>query len=159
MNFADLAEKNREIAAWREAHPGPLVWVTSVRPGRMFNDYTDSAPKDVPFTPHSWHYIGREMRGSALYRESTLANPFRPEGTSLRARQACIAQYAQWLGERFMPGTAQWRELAQIFTYACTERGIALGCWCAPLPCHGDVVVEAITKMYAAGWRPEEEKS
>ena len=63
-------------------------------------------------------------------RPSKWGNPFvvGKDGT----REEVIAKYrAHVLGD------------AQLLAAARTElRGKVLGCWCAPLPCHGDVLVE-----------------
>ena len=66
----------------------------------------------------------------AIYvgRPSVWGNPFRigPDGT----RDEVVALYAQWLDNQ--PGLlAQLGEL----------RGRDLVCWCAPLPCHADVLL------------------
>jgi hypothetical protein len=33
-------------------------------------------------------------------------------------------------------------------------QGVALACWCAPLPCHGQVIREFVLALYDRGWRP-----
>jgi len=46
------------------------------------------------------------------------------------ARGECIALYEAWLRE------------SPLMLAALDElRGLVLGCWCAPRPCHGDVLV------------------
>lgn len=153
IDFADLARRDRDADAWRAENPGPLVWVTSCRPGALFREFTEASPPREPVGPSTWHYIGRRMGDGVLHPESPLANPFRPHGGTSEARRACIAQYTTWLGERFHPGTPQWDELLNILRMALGPRGVALGCWCAPLPCHGDVVRAAVLSMYVEGWR------
>lgn len=71
----------------------------------------DAEPFDV--------YIGRP---------SKWGNPFRigPDGT----RAEVIAKYEAWLD-------TQPALLAALPELA----GKRLGCWCSPLPCHGDVLV------------------
>lgn len=74
-------------------------------------------------------YIGRPCRHR---RGSPYANPFKVgrDGT----REEVINKYRTWL-------------LAQpvLMERACHElKGKRLGCWCKPLPCHGDVLVELI---------------
>jgi hypothetical protein len=55
-------------------------------------------------------------------------NPFPLKSEA--GRQDCLAQYEAWI--RTQPALiAKVREL----------RGKALGCWCAPRPCHGDVLL------------------
>lgn len=154
-DFAAMLAEARAADVWREANPGPLIWVTSVRPGMLLRQFT-SDQLDLPVRPTTYCYIGRAMPGIGGYTEaSELGNPFRPGDATPEAREACIARYAGWLAERFHPETAQWRELGKILGYALERNGIALGCWCAPKSCHGSVVRAAVLQMYAAGWRPE----
>ena len=63
-------------------------------------------------------------------RPSKWGNPFKigPDGD----RAAVIKQYRNWLMEH--PEVV--REVKAEL------RGKVLGCWCAPLPCHGDVLAE-----------------
>lgn len=72
-----------------------------------------NAPYDV--------YIGRP---------SKWGNPFviGKDGT----REEVIAKYRAWL-------LREWRD---AFLDVGELRGKVLGCWCAPLPCHGDVLAE-----------------
>jgi len=61
-------------------------------------------------------------------RPSQWGNPFAipRDGT----RSEVIAKYAQWI-------QTQPALMAQIHTL----KGKTLGCWCHPLPCHGDVLL------------------
>ena len=67
-------------------------------------------------------------------RPSVWGNPFshRP-GTKARylvaSRQEAIAGYERWLMNQ-----------PQLLALLPTLRGKVLGCWCAPLPCHGEVL-------------------
>lgn len=68
-------------------------------------------------------------------RPSPFGNPFSHVPSALarfraRTREEAIAKYEEWL--RAQPALIDRvkREL----------RGKVLGCWCAPLPCHGDVL-------------------
>lgn len=60
-------------------------------------------------------------------RPSKWGNPFRvgEDGT----REEVIAKYEEWLHDE--PDLLA--DLSEL-------RGKALACWCAPLPCHGDVL-------------------
>ena len=75
-------------------------------------------------------YVGRAMyRGGWRLSASPLASPFRPERDGTRAE--VLASYRDYLLGRpdllaLLPGL----------------RGRRLGCWCAPLPCHADVIAE-----------------
>jgi hypothetical protein len=46
------------------------------------------------------------------------------------ARGECIALFERWLLEN-----------EQLMAALGELRGLVLGCWCAPRPCHGDVLV------------------
>ncbi len=74
-------------------------------------------------------YIGRAGRRHA-WPGSDWGNPF----VGLRGdRPAMVRRYREWLPDRSdLMGRLRSGEL--------TSR--ALGCWCAPEPCHGDVLAE-----------------
>lgn len=71
-------------------------------------------------------YVGRSNRRYGLA-ASPFANPFRigPDGD----RAAVIARYAAWLQTR-----------PDLLARIPDLRGKRLACWCAPLPCHADVL-------------------
>jgi len=71
-------------------------------------------------------YIGRPSKWGNPYshKPGTLAR-FR-----CRTRKEAIEKYEQWLRSQPELMEAARKEL----------RGKVLGCWCAPLPCHGDVL-------------------
>jgi len=76
-------------------------------------------------------YIGRAVPRARLA-ASPWGNPFRPgEGTSNRD---AIAQFRLWVEESDEP-RARW-----IRQNVHTLRGKRLACWCAPEPCHGEVL-------------------
>lgn len=83
-------------------------------------------------------YVGRHMVG--LFRGHPLANPFRlGHKASQEERLACLERYRDWLHAR-EDLQAQLRAL-----YAKTKGGrIPLGCWCAPQPCHADVLADLL---------------
>lgn len=68
-------------------------------------------------------YVGRPTK---------FGNPFPITGDSKRA--VVVAEYRQWLNA---PGREALREAARH-----ELRGKDLVCWCAPLPCHADVLLE-----------------
>ena len=69
-------------------------------------------------------------------------NPFshRPSGalgvTRVASRDEAIERYRRWLWERIKAGEVDLAALASL-------HGKALGCWCAPQPCHGEVLEAA----------------
>ena len=89
-------------------------------------------------------YIGRKMHDALgegwEFSQSKWANPYRPE--NCRTRQECLDKYEAYV--RSSPELmAALNELA----------GKRLGCWCHPLPCHGDVLVKLFKEQEAS--RPE----
>jgi hypothetical protein len=74
-------------------------------------------------------YIGRPMSG---FIGSAFANPFKlRRGASHDERMECLAGYREWLIGR-----------DDLMSLVPNLRGHRLGCWCAPLPCHGHVLKE-----------------
>lgn len=57
-------------------------------------------------------------------------------------REAAIEAYRQDLWRRIKAGEVTLDELANL-------HGKTLACWCAPRPCHGDVLVRAAAWAYA----------
>lgn len=75
--------------------------------------------------------LRRERCDVRICRPGRWGNPFRIGRDG--ARDEVIAKYEAWLRSR--PDLlARLPELA----------GKRLGCWCAPLPCHGDVLVRLV---------------
>lgn len=67
-------------------------------------------------------------------RATRWGNPFRigPDGD----RPAVIAKYCRHLWASIRNGAVKLEELAEL-------DGKILACWCAPAPCHGDVLSKA----------------
>ncbi len=89
-----------------------------------------------PNRPIDAVYIGRAVPSQGI-KASIWGNPFRlPKKANpyddAMARKHCIDQYREWL----MHSAAS--PLGSIGAL----KGKALVCWCAPLPCHGDVLIE-----------------
>jgi hypothetical protein len=68
--------------------------------------------------------------------ESDFANPF----VNMRDvdREAMVHRYREWLTER--PGLMRRLRAGEL-------TGKALGCWCAPKPCHADVLAELSARI------------
>jgi hypothetical protein len=91
-------------------------------------------------------YIGRSHRFTQL-EPSPLANPFKLKDESERAK--VLEQYTRWLDERLMaPESAQSIELARLVELA-RQGDLVLACWCANLPCHGDIIKLRIEERLA----------
>ena len=72
-------------------------------------------------------------------RPSVLGNPFRigPDGD----REECIAKFAAWLDAQLAdPGSAAARKMAALRKLLARHGHLTLFCWCAPLPCHAEVI-------------------
>ena len=85
------------------------------------------------------HVLNKRLHGippGACYigRSSPLGNPFiiGRDGT----RNDVVAKYRQWLWQQMQSDPSILRLVAEL-------EGRDLVCWCAPLPCHGDVLVAA----------------
>jgi len=86
-------------------------------------------------------------------RPSKWGNPFAHfPGTlavyQVKTRDEAIASYRAWI-------LNQPELLAQLGEL----RGKTLGCWCSPLPCHGDVLAELCDKGVPAAEPQEKEAS
>lgn len=68
-------------------------------------------------------------------RPSKWGNPYRIgyDGT----RDEVIAKYSRWLWEQIKSEKISIDDLLNL-------DGKRLGCYCKPLPCHGDIVVKAV---------------
>jgi hypothetical protein len=76
-------------------------------------------------------------------RPSKWGNPFGPVGAGIRvpSRAEAIRRYREWF---LAPEQAQFRRDA--------VRELAdkiLGCWCAPKPCHVDIIAEFVNRAIA----------
>ena len=67
-------------------------------------------------------------------RPSKWGNPFEigKDGT----RQQVIKKYEEWI-----------RQQPDLLNQLDELKGKTLGCWCKPLPCHGDVLVKLINEQ------------
>lgn len=81
-------------------------------------------------------YIGRAWNGPwGNWTASPWANPFKIPADG--DRDEVIEKYDAWMRQRLATEPGLWDELMLL-------EGKTLGCWCAPGPCHGDVLVNLI---------------
>ena len=75
--------------------------------------------------------------GEYIGRPSVLGNPFAigRDGT----RDEVIAKYKRWLWARVKETADEVVELHRLAELA-KQGDLTLVCWCAPKPCHGDVI-------------------
>lgn len=98
--------------------------------------------------PHPGIYIGR---GSAL------GNPFDHKGSThpqvkwrVRSREEAISSYKAWLMINLKEPHLRerhpniYRAINQLIVAHKRGEDINLVCYCAPLPCHGDVIKEIV---------------
>lgn len=69
-------------------------------------------------------------------RSSRFGNPY-PEDEY--GREECIRKYRLWFASR-IGEDEQFRQAVERL------RGKTLGCWCKPLDCHGDVILEYLER-------------
>lgn len=74
-------------------------------------------------------YIGRAGKGKSGY----FGSPFRLE--AFETRQDCLLEYEEWFYARIKSDPEFYRRVKAL-------RGKVLGCFCAPLSCHGDVIAK-----------------
>jgi hypothetical protein len=86
----------------------------------------------------------RSKTGEYVGRPSVLGNPFR-ESVKLD-RMSCIERYRDWL-DHATPDMQ--RELDRLYRILCRDKRLTLLCWCAPMPCHADVIAGHLLKRYA----------
>ena len=91
-------------------------------------------------------YIGRAHRAKKLP-GSVWGNPFVVGRDGNRAQ--VIEKYRAWIETQ--------PHLLQMIPHLATQTG-ALVCWCAPLPCHGDVLCEYIERWRRGEWQPPPRK-
>lgn len=76
--------------------------------------------------------IRQEPYDAYIGRGTVFGNPFRISKN--RTREDVIGLYREWFRKRLEQPWFRERVLRL--------RGLRLGCYCKPLPCHGDVIVE-----------------
>ena len=75
-------------------------------------------------------YVGRAVRRGGWHLEaSSFANPFRPGPDG--PRDEVLDRYRSWIANR-----------PDLLARLPDLKGRRLGCWCAPRPCHADVLAE-----------------
>ncbi|KAG0242872.1 hypothetical protein BGW41_003272 [Actinomortierella wolfii] len=70
--------------------------------------------------------------------DSIWANPFKI--TSQCSREESITRYEVYIRSKINNGEITAEEVASL-------AGKRLGCWCAPEPCHGNVLVKIVAEM------------
>lgn len=99
-------------------HPKP----TTAPPATVVNIMT--SPPGI-----RWRYIGRAMPSKGLT-ASRWANTFKIQHDTPEARHAALSAYLFRL------------QATGLFYHVAELRGEALGCFCHPKPCHGDILAK-----------------
>lgn len=76
-------------------------------------------------------------------RRSPFGNPFRI-GNGGWTREDVIRLYRKWFYGRI-------EEMPIFKKKVLALRGHTLGCWCTPLPCHGDVIIKYLNGLEMEG--------
>lgn len=91
------------------------------------------------------HYIGRAMGGRNARPGSVLGNPFPVKAKTRPEHERVVALYRAWLWEQIQADNQRLCiELQRLLLDHQQGKAVKLACWCAPLPCHGDVVKACI---------------
>lgn len=95
-------------------------------------------------------YIGRSKGGEP---ENILSNPYTmiPEGTRAQfvvsSRQESVDRYKDYMEEQMKTNPAYKAKLEELAGRVADGEHLFLGCFCKPLPCHGDILKEKILEM------------
>lgn len=99
-------------------------------------------------------YIGRPKTPTATHWGNPFAN--RPGTKAALVVDDPIDAYRQWLHgtahREIEPARRRW-----ILDHIGTLDGMILGCWCAPHPCHGDVLIELLDEWRAKSDETEDD--
>jgi len=91
-------------------------------------------------------YIGRS---SSLSKDLFEKNPYLIDGTDLgnpirlegeHTREESIAAHREF----FLKNVGSYEKLMSTLESIASKRTVCLACWCAPKPCHGDVIADYI---------------
>ena len=87
----------------------------------------------------------RNYKGEGVYigRPSVLGNPFSVEQYG---RERCIELYRGWLKAEYAKRGAVYAEIQRLVALA-MQGDLVLVCWCAPEPCHGDIVKRVVEHL------------
>lgn len=142
IDFNELRKRMKDKEEARKPNPGPLLYVVNVR-----------LPSST-WPTFNWHYVGRKMGHSLIYRGSSLGNPYHlGRGDD---RGATIDKYTDWISDHLVKRSGpQWDELVEILGFSLDVNGLCLGCWCHPEPCHADIIKLVVECMWETGVRPD----
>ena len=96
------------------------------------------------------HTLSPELGFTDIYigRPSPLGNPYKMNGEE--SRDTVVELYHQWLWNQIKWSRdpdidhSAFNELIRITRLVKSGKNVRLVCWCAPSPCHGDIIIRAI---------------
>ena len=104
---------------------------------------------------HNITVVNKKAGGKGEYigRPSPLGNPFTSKAHGMGKRvdtvQESIAQFDAWLQAKIADrDQAVCDELDRLYVLA-QQRPLQLVCWCAPGPCHGDVIKRVLEEAHS----------
>ncbi len=92
---------------------------------------------------------GRCAHGHFVARPSTLGNPYAL--TARETRGATIARYRHWLRREWVKHGAVRAALYRLAQEYVQTGSLYLVCWCAPKPCHAEVIRDAVLGIVRRG--------
>lgn len=94
--------------------------------------------RDFPFeAPTPYIYVGRYM--PKIFNGHPLANPFKLR--RIETRDECLRKYVEWLDND--PDHIKHGQIEALASQV-ARSGLPLGCWCAPLKCHADILADRV---------------
>lgn len=78
---------------------------------------------------------------------ATLGNPHVMVKNNLTERARVLSLYSQLLEEHEQNNGYMWQTITKLAQRVTDGEKIALMCWCAPKPCHGDIIRSAILNV------------
>lgn len=99
--------------------------------------------------PKPYVYVGRQMPGIPA---SPLGNPYRGDGAIESFRAWLRRSYGAYVRQGDAAPQEAWaagRELERLAEVYRAEGALTLACWCAPEPCHADVIADAVVGIVA----------
>ena len=88
-------------------------------------------------------YVGRG-------RGSVLGNPYKVKPFGPYEGVKAVELYRSWLQERIADGDEQVCGALDRIDQAARKGPVSLGCWCAPEPCHAEVIAEVLGERLEA---------
>ena len=102
--------------------------------------------EDKTLSPH-YYYIGRSKNGNIL------GNPFTHNGQhtslaklSFKTREEAIQAYDKYYDYMYGNDETFTKAIDTIYEDYKAGNEVYLGCFCAPLPCHGDIIAKKLQK-------------